>query len=89
MVPIVLVAAVWAWRWFRKTVVVQCNNSAVVDTPNKDCCRHPDIMHLVRSLAFLRAKFQFTLTATHIEGTCNVLANALSRDKLDLFSHFL
>jgi len=89
MVPIVLAAAVWGGRWSGKTVVARCDNSAVVDTLNKGCCRDPDVMHLVRCLAFLRARVQFTLTATHIEGTRNVLADALSRDKLDLFlSHF-
>ena len=42
-------------------------------------------MHLIRFLSFLKAKFQFALVASHIEGKRNVLANALSRDKLNIF----
>ena len=75
MVPIVLVAVVWGGRWSGKTMVVWCDNSTVVNTLNKGCCRDPDMMHLVMCLTLLRAKFQFTLTATYIEGMC----------KLDLF----
>lgn len=85
MVPVVLAAAVWGGRWSGRTVAVRCDNSAVVETLNKGCCKDPDVMHLVRCLAFLRAKFQFALVASHIEGKRNTLADALSRDKLDIF----
>jgi hypothetical protein len=81
----VLAAAVWGRRWSGRTVVVCCDNSAVVDTLNKGCCRDPEVMHLVRCLAFLKARFQFSVTASHIEGSRNVLADALSRDNLDSF----
>lgn len=68
-----LVAVVWGERWSGNTMVVRCDNSTMVNTPNKGCCRDPNMMHLVICFTFLRAKFQFTLTATYIEGTCNIL----------------
>ena len=85
LVPIVLAAAVWGSRWIGRAVLVRCDNSAVVDTLNKGSCRDPELMHLVRCLAFLKAKFQFSLMASHIAGSRNVLADALSRDNLACF----
>ena len=45
-------------------------------------------MHLMRCLAFLRAKFQFNLFSTHISGVDNDLADALSRDNLWYFKQY-
>ena len=39
----------------------------------------------MRCLAFIKAKFEFSVTAADIEGSRNSLADALSRDKLDVF----
>ena len=85
LVPIVLAVAVWGSRWTGRIVLVRCDNSAVVHTLNKGSCRDPELMHLVRCLAFLKAKFQFSLTASHFAGSRNVLADALSRDNLVCF----
>lgn len=47
-------------------------------------------MHLKRCLAFIQAKFNFHLFASHIKGVMNELANALSRNNLSYFiSHHL
>ena len=66
LMPIVLV---WGSRWAGQTVLVRCDNSAVVDTLNKSSCREQEMMHLVRCLAFLKADFQFSLMASHITGS--------------------
>ena len=42
-------------------------------------------MHLARCLAFIKAKFDLTIVASHIQGAKNTLADALSRDNLALF----
>ena len=52
---------------------------------NKGDSREEECMHLMRCLAFFRAKFHFTLYAQHISGTRNDLADALSRDRLHYF----
>ncbi len=41
-------------------------------------------MHLMRCLAFLEAIFECVLIAEHIKGKENVVADALSRNKLSL-----
>ncbi len=45
-------------------------------------------MHLMRCLAFIEATIPLTIVAEHIRGTENVVADALSRNKLDM-AHFL
>lgn len=42
-------------------------------------------MHLARCLAFVTAKFDFHIVATHIKGALSVRADALSRNNLPLF----
>ena len=42
-------------------------------------------MHLLRTLFFFEAIFEFHMQASHIPGVHNRLANALSRDKLSSF----
>ena len=42
-------------------------------------------MHLLRCLTFLEAQFSFYIFSTHIKGEHNTLADALSRNKRDLF----
>ena len=46
-------------------------------------------MHPVRCLAFITAKFQFLSSASHIPGVENTAADALSRNKLDVFHSIL
>ncbi len=41
-------------------------------------------MHLMRCLAFIEASVPLTIVAEHIKGTENVVADALSRDRLEL-----
>ena len=42
-------------------------------------------MHLARCLAFITARFDLHMQASHIKGIDNILADALSRDNLSLF----
>ena len=84
-VPITLAAALWGSRWRGQTVLAQCDNTAVVEIVNKGTSRDKDVMHLVRCLAFIKAKYEFELVATHVRGVDNPIADALSRDKLPLF----
>ena len=85
LVPIVIAGAVWGRQWRGTTVLAHCDNLAVVHIVNQGSSRNRDAMHLARCLAFITAKFEFHLTATHIKGANNVKADALSRDNLQLF----
>ena len=84
LIPVVIAAATWGKDWAGKTVLVQCDNAAVVAIVNQNSSKDKEVMHLMRCLAFITAKFQFLLTATHIPGI-NMAADALSRDRVDLF----
>ena len=89
MLPIVLAAAVWGKEWIGKSVMALCDNAAVVAIVNSGSSRDQEVMHLMRCLTFLKAKFQFSLFSSHIRGVDNDLADALSRDNKAYFlSHF-
>ena len=85
MVPVVIAAALWGHMWRGKSVLVQCNNTAVVSIVNHGSSRNQEAMHLARCLAFISAEFDIHLIASHIKGVDNTLADALSRDNLPLF----
>lgn len=56
---------------------------------NNKTSRDKEVVHLVRYLVFVAAKFQFRLHATHIPGIQNTVADALSRDNMPLFRSLL
>lgn len=85
LVPVVLAVAVWGKQLEGRNVMAYCDNQAVVAIINKGDSREADCMHLVRCLAFLRAKFHFALYGEHVSGSLNELADALSRDKMQYF----
>jgi hypothetical protein len=82
LIPIVLAAAIWGREWSGLTVQAQCDNAAVVTDLNQDCSKNADVMHLLRSSAFIKAKF---IVASHIPGKDSHLADALSRDNHSYF----
>lgn len=69
----------------RETVLVQCDNIAVVSIINQGSSKSKEATHLVRCLAFLAGKFEFHMVARHIKGSHNILADALSRNNAILF----
>ena len=46
-------------------------------------------MHLARCLAFVKAKFEFELLATHLPGARNTIVDALSRNNMASFHSLL
>ena len=85
LVPIAIAAAIWGPEWSTQIIEVKCDNAAVVAVLNSGNSRDPELMHLLRCLSFLMAKFHFTVHASHVAGSKNVLADALSRNNLDKF----
>ena len=45
--------------------------------------------HMLRCLFFLEAKWDMRLTAVHVPGVENGIADAVSRNNLDVFFHLL
>ncbi len=89
LAPIVVSALVWGNSWRGKTVLSRCDNAAVVAIINSGSSKNPTAMNLLRCLAYLCATKEFRIYATHINGVCNTLPDALSRNNLPLFlSHY-
>ncbi len=82
MLPIVMAATVWGKFWQGLSIRFNSDNTAVVALLNAGSVKHWALMHLMRCLTFLAAKFNFVISAAHIKGVDNTLADALSRDVL-------
>ena len=75
-----LACAAWGSRWRGSRVQWLCDNQAVVYAVTGRSCRDQPMMHLIHCLFFLEAWFGFELTATHLPGRENTLADDLSRN---------
>ena len=82
LLPIVIATAIWGIDWTNKSILCRCDNEAVVHIINTGTSKDPEVMGLMRCLHFIAAKFNLLLSATHIAGVENSLANAVSRDNL-------
>lgn len=85
LMPILIAAVIWGDTWQGHGVVAHCDNSAVVTVLNSRYCRDPALMQLLRCLSFVEARRQFTLSAVHLPGIHNTLADDLSRNRLFAF----
>ena len=85
LIPVVIAAVLWGQSWRGKSILIQCDNMAVVHIINQGSSKNKVAMHLARCLSFTSAMFNFHLSAQHIKGADNTLADALSRDNLPLF----
>ncbi len=87
LLPIVVAMATWGKFWQSKTVMTRCDNMAVVAIVNSGASREVEAMHLRRCLAFFEAKWSIQLRAEHVRGVENEVADALSRNKMDVVFH--
>ena len=83
--PIVVAAATWGSSWRGQVMCCHCDNQAVVAALNGGYCREKLMAHLLRCLFFLEAKHELSLTAVHVRGVDNGAADAISRNKPDVF----
>ena len=85
LAPIVIVTAVWGHHWKGKPVRVLSDNSAAVAAINNQSSRVKETAHLLRCLAFIAGRLQIHLSASHLPGVNNSIADAFSRNNLSLF----
>ena len=85
MIPVVMAAALWGQYWTGKSVRFFPDNSAVVALINSGSSRENSLMHLMRCLTFIMAKYNFVVSGAHIRGIHNDLADALSRNNSHYF----
>jgi hypothetical protein len=83
--PIVVAAVLWGSSWKGLRIVFNCDNEATVQIINKGRSKIPTIMKFMRKLTMSAATNNFTLTAKHIKGVNNCIADALSRFQMDRF----
>ena len=85
LVPIVIAVAIWGQEWSSSTVRAFSDNMEVVCALTSGRARDPLLMHLLRCLHFFCAHYGVVIQARHIVGVQNTAADALSRDKRDVF----
>ena len=81
----VIAAGIWGAQWANKFVLCRCDNEAVVHIINTGTSKDSTVMCLMRCLYFITAKFDMTLSAVHLAGSANGLADALSHNQLKIF----
>ena len=85
LLPIVVACMVWGRQWMRSTVTVYCDNEAVVEMVRAGYSKEPSLMHLLRCMFFVTAFHELALRPVHIPGSCNTVADAISRNNLAQF----
>ena len=89
LMAIVVAARHWCHLCTNKHVLVMSDNSTTVAGVNRGSSRSPVIMKYLRYMFWLSAVYNFRLTAMHIPGTDNVLADKISRLHEPYSKHFL
>ena len=85
LLPIVISSAIWGDRWKGHKVQAFCDNTAAVGAINAIVSKDKHMVHILRCLFFIEAYHQFQLTACHIPGIQNTMADDLSRNQLGSF----
>ena len=75
----------WIHRFKNKRIILFCDNESVVNMINLTTTSCRNCMVLVRILVLKGLIENVRIFAKHIEGVKNVLADNLSRNRLDLF----
>ena len=79
MLNVFVALKLWGKFWHNSTVRVHCDNTAVVSVLNTHRTRDMHLLACCRNIWLLLAKYNINLIASHIPGSCNILADALSR----------
>lgn len=79
VLAVCLAAHYWAPAWANKRIIVFSDNMVTVSSINKCTSRNSTVMHFLRYLFWLSARFNFHLSSKHIKGKHNCLADCVSR----------
>nr|XP_006822618.1 PREDICTED: uncharacterized protein LOC100377439 [Saccoglossus kowalevskii] len=85
LLPILLSCLIWGHLWHGRRVMFHCDNESIVHTWRKGSTRCPYIMQLIRAIFLTAASSNFHVMITHIRGTDNNIADALSRLQMNQF----
>ena len=85
LIPIVLGCTAWGQSWSGHRVECFCDNQVVISCIRSRTSRHKGLMHLLRCLVYVEARFSFAIVPLYINTKANVLADELSRNNLASF----
>ena len=85
LLPIKTVTMVWGPRWVGTSVLCHCHNTAAVAAVRGGYCKDLTLAHMLRCLFFVEARCDLSLTAAHIPGKENRVADDISRNNLASF----
>ena len=83
--PIVLAVNIWGPLWKNHCILFFTDNEALTAIINKQTSADNNIMMLLRCLVLACLHFNVLFQAKHISGQRNVLADALSRQRIETF----
>jgi len=87
LLPIIVAAHLWGFKWKNMKIKVHCDNEATVKILNKGYSSKKPIAEMVRSLMLCSMTYNFLLKAVHIPGKNNIKADLLSRFQINRFHH--
>jgi len=86
LIPIIIAAVICGKNWTGHKVIARCDNESVVTVLNSRYSKEPYVMSMLRTLFFIEAHLQFSISSQHIAGSSNTLADYLiSRNQLKNF----
>ena len=79
MLNILVAVRTWGKAWEGKTLLVHCDNAAVVSVLQSGATRDLTLAAIARNITMEIAKNDINLHTVHIPGKLNVVADCLSR----------
>ena len=83
--PIVLACLVWGEKWRNCRIQFCSDNQSVVAIISSGTSRDSQLMQLLRELFLCAARFNFKVSAKHVAGKDNGIADSLSRFNMQVF----
>lgn len=84
--PIVVASVLWGTVWTHKCIAMFCGNGATAEIINNGRSNCQGIMSLLRHLTWQSVMHKLIITAILISGQSNIIADALSRFRLQVFN---
>ena len=79
MLNLLVALRLWASHWAQSSVYIYCDNMAVVQVASSGRTKDPFLGACIRNIWLITATYDIELEIKHIQGSKNILADALSR----------
>ena len=80
--PIYVLISMYGPKLTNSHVLLKTDNSAVRDVINSQTCKNNHVMQIIRPLVLVLISYNIRLTAQHVPGSINTLADCISRFKV-------